>query len=422
MNESLTSGVNPANVFAPTAVAKPGDPDSEMRIRKSAAMLDLAGDLFDQATARVHEFHRAISDKPVNTVNALLGPVAKPVTTVHNVVTDLVYGSVRAVGWSVLKAGAFSLKMAAPVMQFTPQTDRFDKSLDAVASAASGLVGDKLAASGNELAPVLGFYKDRQKLTYDAMELAGLYPDAQSHLVIFVHGLCCNEDCWWMYEQHNDGMSYGDFLQQQGGRTALYVRYNTGLQIRTNGRRLHTELKALVAAWPVKVERITLVGHSMGGLVSRVLIDEAQRKSPELMALVGDLVCLGSPHEGAPLARLSATGERLLDAFDLSRPISKVLGVRSRGVRNLEKGLGTTPVSRYEDVRVHLIGSTVGTFEQPGIAETVGDGLVQLSSALSADAMPQAASAYEGRHHMHLLNDAKIREQLDQLTRPTLTQ
>ncbi len=422
MNASLTPD-NAAGMFAVTAATPaPTDADSEMRIRKSAAAIDLAGDLFDQATARIHEFHRAISDKPIAMVNAALGPAAKPVTTVHNAITDFVYGSVRAVGWSVLKAGAFSLKMAAPVMQFKPETDRFDRNLDAVASAASGLLGDKLAASGNELAPVMGFYKDRQKLPADAMELAGLYPDAQSHLVIFVHGLCCNEDCWWMYAKHNDGMSYGDFLQMQGGRTALYIRYNTGLQIRTNGRRLMSELKALVAAWPVKVERITLVGHSMGGLVSRVLIDEAQRKSPELMRLIEDLVCIGSPHEGAPLARISAKGEKLLDAFDLSRPISKVLGVRSRGVRNLEQGLGTTPVSRYTDVRVHLIGSTVGTFEQPGIAETVGDGLVQLSSSLSADAVPQAASAYEGRHHMHLLNDAKIREQLDQLTRPVLTQ
>jgi len=395
------------------------DEDSRQRVRKTAAVLDLAGDLFDQATARVHEFHRAISDKPVAAVNFALGPVAAPVTTVHNAITDLVYGSVRTVGWSVLKAGAFSLKMAAPVMQFKPEGPGFDKGLDALASAASGLVGDKLAASGNELAPELGFYRERQKLQADPQTLAALYPDAQKHLVIFIHGLCCNEDCWWLYSKANDGMSYGDYLQQQGDRTALYVRYNTGLQVRTNGRRLLRELKALLAAWPVPVERITLVGHSMGGLVARALIDEAQRKEPELTARISDLVCLGSPHEGAPLARLSATGERLLEAFDLSRPVSRILGVRSRGVRNLEQGLGTTPVSKYEGVRVHLIGSTVGTFEQPGVAETVGDGLVQLSSALSADAVPEQASAYAGRHHMHLLNDATIRAQLEELTART---
>lgn len=407
-----------------TGVALTADPastghsdGSEARIRKTAAVLDLAGDLFDQATARVHEFHRAISDKPVKAVDFALGPVAKPVTTVHNAITDLVYGSVRAVGWSVLKASAFSLKTAAPVLQFAPQGGHFDRNLDALASAASGLVGDKLAATGSELAPELGFYLNRQKLAVDRAVLAEHFPDAQSHLVVFVHGLCCNEDTWWMYAEHNNGQSYGDYLQQQGGRTALYARYNTGLQVRTNGRRMMHELKRLVAQWPVPVKRITLVGHSMGGLVSRALVDEAQRKAPDLMACISDLVCLGSPHEGAPLARLSATGERLLDVFDLSRPVSKVLGIRSRGVRNLEQGLGATPVSRYGALRVHLIGSTVGNFEQPGVAETVGDGLVQLSSALAADAVPQQASAYAGRHHLHLLNDAKIRAQLDELTR-----
>jgi len=406
-----------------TGITELSDADraaSEARIRKTAAAVELAGDLFDQATTRIHEFHRAISNKPVAAVEAVLGPVAVPVTTVHNAITDMVYGSVRLVGRSILKAGAISLKAAAPVMQFQPQGSGYDKGLDAVASAASGLVGDKLVASGSELAPVLGFYQRRERLAVeDAAALASRFSDAQSHLVVFIHGLCCNEDCWWMYSEHHNGQSYGDLLQQQGGRTALYVRYNTGLQVRTNGRRLLRELKSLVANWPVQVQRITLVGHSMGGLVSRALIDEAQKKAPEMLALIGDLVCLGSPHEGAPLARISATGERLLDAFDLSRPISKVLGVRSRGVRNLEKGLGATPVTRYDtdSVRVHLFGSTVGTFEQPGVSETVGDGLVQLSSALSADAMPERISALPGRHHMHLLNDANIRQQLADLTR-----
>lgn len=408
----------PVTVFnsaLPTAQAVPDD-SSEKRIRKTAAALDLAGELFDQATARIHEFHRAISDKPVAAVQAVLGPVSQPVTGVHNVITDLVYGSVRVIGRGVLKAGAIGLKAAAPVVQFEPKSAGYDRNLDALASAASGLVGDKLAASGSDLAPVLGFYHQRQRIEPSTPELVRMYPDAQGHLVIFVHGLCCNEDCWWMYSDYHNGQSYGDLLESHGGRSALYVRYNTGLQVKTNGRRLLRELTALVEAWPVAVERITLVGHSMGGLVSRALIDEAQRKQSPLFNRIRDLVCLGSPHEGAPLARLSATGERLLDAFDLSRPVSKVLGVRSRGVRNLEQGMGTTPVSRYGDVRVHLTGATVGTLEEPGIAETVGDGLVQLKSALSSDAAPQAAQALAGRHHMHLLNDVTIRQQLIEIT------
>jgi pimeloyl-ACP methyl ester carboxylesterase len=393
------------------------DEASRQRIEKTAAAIDLAGHLFDQATTRIHEFHRAISDKPIAAVNAVLGPAAAPVTVAHNAITDLVYGSVRLIGRSLLKAGAIGMNASAGVVNFTPSSPGYDKGLDAVASAASGLVGDQLAATGSALAPELGFYVNRQRLELDAGSLVLTYPDAKSHLVVFVHGLCCNEDCWWMYAEQNNGQSYGDFLDQGGGRTALYVRYNTGLKIAANGKRLKRELERLVKHWPVPVQRITLVGHSMGGLVSRVVVDESLKTNTGLAGKISDLVCLGSPHEGAPLARLSAKGETLLDAFDMSRPVSKVLGVRSRGVRNLEAGLGATPVTRYENIRVHLVGSTVGTFEQPRLADTIGDGLVQISSALAADALPQGTRAHENMHHMNLLNDAKIRQQLDDLTR-----
>jgi len=92
------------------------------------------------------------------------------------------------------------------------------------------------------------------------------------------------------------------------------------------------------------------------------------------------------------------------------------LGVRSKGVRNLEQGLGTTPVAQYLGVRFHLWGSTIGTFEQPKLADSIGDGLVQITSALSADGRPESMVAYERTNHMQLLNDAKIRARLEDLT------
>ncbi|MCB0042773.1 MAG: hypothetical protein KDE23_23975, partial [Caldilinea sp.] len=42
-----------------------------------------------------------------------------------------------------------------------------------------------------------------------------------------------------------------------------------GLHISTNGRGLAIMLQALLEAWPVPVEELALVGHSMGGLVAR---------------------------------------------------------------------------------------------------------------------------------------------------------
>jgi hypothetical protein len=317
-------------------------------------------------------------------------------------------------------AGAATLKAASPFVNFSPATPAYDKNLSAVASAVSGLVGDQLAAGKSALAPELGFYLAHQKLALNTAALAQAFPEASEHLVVFVHGLCCNEDCWWMFSNPASPSaqkgSYGDHLESLGGRSALYVRYNTGLTVKTNGRRLKRELEALVAQWPVPVKRVTLVGHSMGGLVSRIVLDQAIGTKSPLVGLIQDVVCLGSPHEGAPLARVSAKGETLFDIFDLSRPVSKVLGVRSKGVRNLEQGLGTTPVTQYLGVKCHLLGSTIGTFDQPKLADSIGDGLVQITSSLSADGRPESLVAYERTNHMQLLNDAKIRIKLEELT------
>ena len=53
------------------------------------------------------------------------------------------------------------------------------------------------------------------------------------------------------------------------GYTPVFVRFNTGRHISENGASLAALLDELVADWPVEVERIAIVGHSMGGLVAR---------------------------------------------------------------------------------------------------------------------------------------------------------
>ncbi|XVN15681.1 alpha/beta hydrolase [Pseudomonas corrugata] len=48
--------------------------------------------------------------------------------------------------------------------------------------------------------------------------------------------------------------------------------------------------------------RVTLVGHSMGGLVSRLLLEQAQNQKQPWFACITQLITLGTPHLGAPLA------------------------------------------------------------------------------------------------------------------------
>ena len=92
-------------------------------------------------------------------------------------------------------------------------------------------------------------------------------PDARPRLAVFLHGLCETDDAWRL--RATGHRPYGDRLESELGYTSLYVRYNSGLHISANGRRLAELMDELVAAWPVEVAEIALIGHSMGGLVAR---------------------------------------------------------------------------------------------------------------------------------------------------------
>src|SRR5947209_16903136 len=137
-------------------------------------------------------------------------------------------------------------------------------------------------------------------------ELAAAFPDATSRIAVFVHGLCESDEAWWVLARNRDGTrrrNYGERLQDELSFTPAYVRYNTGLHVSENGRALAHRIAALVAAWPVRVEELVLVGHSMGGLVARSACHYAEKDGLPWTDAVRHVFCLGTPHLGADLER-----------------------------------------------------------------------------------------------------------------------
>jgi pimeloyl-ACP methyl ester carboxylesterase len=116
------------------------------------------------------------------------------------------------------------------------------------------------------------------------------------------------------------------------------VRYNTGRHVSENGRSLADLLEALVAAWPVAVERIALVGHSMGGLVARSACHQAAERSDAWVGRVRHVVSLGTPHTGAPLAQAVHVAAAGLATVPETRAFSAFLRRRSAGIRDLRDG------------------------------------------------------------------------------------
>src|SRR5207248_1368031 len=76
-------------------------------------------------------------------------------------------------------------------------------------------------------------------------------------------------DLGWTRKGHDHGAA----LARDLGYSTVYLHYNSGLHVSTNGRAFATLLESLVEEWPVPVEEMTIVAHSMGGLVTRSACD-----------------------------------------------------------------------------------------------------------------------------------------------------
>ena len=303
---------------------------------------------------------------------------------------------------------------------------------EAVVAALNGAVGDHLAAEGNPLAIEMHLRHAGAPLDLAALAAgATTIPDARPTILLQVHGICMYEGQW-----HRDGHDPGAEWAEAIGATRLAVRYNSGRHISESGADLARLLDALRAAWPVAVERLVIVGHSMGGLVARSAL---WRLEADGRALPGDttLVCLGSPHHGAPLERLGNLVDTALRASRYAGPLAAVSNARSAGLTDLRYGSVHADdwtgrdrfAARGEDrrhvplpdgVTGYLVAATLGT-GGGGIRDfTIGDGLVPLDSALGLHEDPARALDVPPDHrwtlprasHLDLLWALEVTEQV----------
>jgi pimeloyl-ACP methyl ester carboxylesterase len=135
--------------------------------------------------------------------------------------------------------------------------------------------------------------------------------------------------------QRSDAMG-GTELGAAYGMQPIYARYNTGRRVHTNGLALARALERHASG----ADRIVLLGHSMGGLVARSACHQAAALGHRWLAATDWVISLGTPHQGAPLAKLGAAVTGGLDRIDLPAPkvLARLLAARSAGVRDLELG------------------------------------------------------------------------------------
>lgn len=212
----------------------------------------------------------------------------------------------------------------------------------------NGLFGDALADQGSSLATQMSLRTAAGvELPLSRDGLAAAFPAAGPRLCVLVHGLMSTESIWQFPERHD--VTYGELLAEDRGVDPVYLRYNTGRHISSNGRELAALLQQLIRAWPVRVREIDLIGHSMGGLVIRsachygagvaTLRDRLRRRGP-WPARVRRVVLLGVPNNGATLEVIANLTSRAL--WTVPNPVTRLVGAgldrRSAGIKDLRWG------------------------------------------------------------------------------------
>jgi pimeloyl-ACP methyl ester carboxylesterase len=233
----------------------------------------------------------------------------------------------------------------------------------------------------------------------DPAQLASVVPTVSSRLVVFVHGLVDTEQVWFPSDERPATLPAA---VEASGATPLFVRYATGRPIERNGRDLDAALEAVVTAWPVPITSLTLVGHSMGGLLLRAACAAAVDRGSSWLERLDDLLYLGTPHLGSWLEKLAnVTSWTLRRTSRRAAPIGSLLDRRSQGIKDLR--FGTTEVAAWPEglvdglltgrpveavwldgARHHLVVGRLHADPGHPVNAVLGDALVRASSATGA--------------------------------------
>jgi pimeloyl-ACP methyl ester carboxylesterase len=243
-------------------------------------------------------------------------------------------------------------------------------------------------------------------------------------------------DLQWRRQGHDHGAA----LAKDLGFTSVYLHFNSGLHVSTNGRELAGLLERLVAEWPVPLDELVILAHSMGGLVARSACHYGEASAHAWRPALSKLVGTGCPHHGAPLERGGSWVDVLLGISRYSAPLARLGKIRSAGVTDLRFGCvldehweGRDRFARAADprrllelprgVECYAIAATLSAEKEgakPHSRQLRWDGLVPVDSALGRHERPELTLGFPEAHqwiaygagHLDLLSRADVYERI----------
>lgn len=285
----------------------------------------------------------------------------------------------------------------------------------------NGLLGDTLAEQKNALAIPMQLYGEAQG----------------EKICLLVHGLFDTETTWqYIRKPQRD---YGSLLEEEFGYQPLYLRYNTGLHISTNGQQLSRLLEKTFKRQGHLPQELILIGHSMGGLVIRSACHYAQKRRHHWVRQVKKIFFLGTPHLGSDWEKLGHITSIVLRYIPnlFTMGIASLGNQRSAGIKDLRYGYLVDedwkgknakalfrgkhqPVPLMKNVDYYVIAATLAKKKQNLLTDYFGDGLVPLRSARgksfrrsrSLDFDPKHFKAFPGLSHVALAHSSRVYNQI----------
>ncbi|TXH90266.1 MAG: alpha/beta hydrolase [Rhodoferax sp.] len=389
-----------------------------------------------QATLGVNDLVEAMHHTILALPTPLAGTTTPPRNRTHASVYHLlqkssaaVYGAIR--GTTRLVGGGLD----AALRKLQPEIDHLPSSREreAVLAIVNGVLGDHLTANDNPLCVSMAFRQNGKPLPLNTAALAQAYPQAQGDLLLMLHGHCMN-DLQWARNATAPVLA----LANNPAHSTLWLHYNTGRHISHNGRELAERLEQLVQAWPVPVQRLRIVGFSMGGLLARSALHYAQAAGHSWPRKLVQLFFVGTPHHGSMVERAGNVVDRVLEASPYSRALARLGKIRSAGTTDLRHGNlldqdwaphdrfaipndTRTPVPLPQGVRCYAIAAVAQPTPGAVRSQWVGDGLVPLDSALGRHANPAFDLALPSTHtrtfysttHLGLLQTPEVFAQIE---------
>ena len=354
-------------------------------------------------------------------------PSFLPSTKIQKLITSIASITYKNIRWSTLFIGSSISKMLKKLTPAIGKIKDSDKK-DIILSVLNGVIGDYLEEKENPLKITMQFRYQSKTLAIDPKSINVAYPKVNGKILLMIHGACMN-DLQWTRKDHN----HGEIIATELNKTPIYLKYNSGLHISSNGKNLNNLLEELVKNWPVPIEELVIIAHSMGGLVSRSALYYGEQNQKKWTQHVKKIVFLGTPHHGSYVERTGNYLDLILESIHYTKPFARLGKIRSAGVTDLRYGNlidedwkddhrfeikndKRRNIQLSKQIEFYTIAAVVGNETTSLSTQILGDTLVDVKSALGQHKNPDKNLNFKKENiwisydsnHLDLISNPKI--------------